>query len=125
MARPIKPVKRRVQRRVLTYDQADKGISFLTRVDITIEGNDGSSIPTPITPLYAARLVPFFRVPKRPADITLRQLTVCLTDGGTRTVYVPYTSINSDHNNMLREYLTLIPNENYESIRYKGEEFIK
>lgn len=121
MARPSKLTSRKKQRFVLTYDLGTENRSIETRIDVTLEGENGSTIPTPITSLYQARLVPFFSVPKRPDDITLRQLTVCLTDGGTRTVYMPYTPINNAHNDMIREYYQLIPNENYSGLRYRGE----
>ncbi len=124
MARPSVSRGIRRRRNVLTYDRALRGGSILTRVDLTIGNEQGTAAPTPITPLYALRLVPFFNVPKRPEDVTLRKLTICLVDGGTRTVFLPYTPIDADHNNMITEYAQLIPNELYESFRYQGENFI-
>ncbi len=122
MARPPKLVSRRKRRFVLTYDVGFEPRSIETRIDVTIEGDNGSTIPTPISPLYELRLVPFFSVPKRPDDLTLRQLTVCLSDGGTRTVFMPYTPIDNNHNEMIREYYQIIPSENYTGLRYRGEE---
>ncbi len=119
------PVSRGIKKRrhVLTYDKALQGESILTRVDVTLPSNNGQVVGTPITPLYGLRLVPSFNVPKRPIDITLRRLTICLTDGGTRTVYMPYTPLDVSHNAMIQEYLNLIPNDDYKSFRYRGEDF--
>lgn len=121
MANPSKLTSRKKERNVLDYNVSRGGALLQTRVDLTLEGEGGSVIPTPVTPLYAARLQPFFNVPSRPNELTLRRLVVCTTDNGTRTVYIPYTSSDPTHNDMIREYTAFIPDMQYEGLRYEGE----
>lgn len=120
MARPPRLAGRRKRRHVLRYDRSRDGRLLETRVDITLAEN---AIPTPISPLYQLRLVPSFQVPARPNDLTLRQLQICTTDNGTRTVFVPYLPSDLNHNLMLIEYLSIIPSPEYEGILYIGEAF--
>lgn len=121
MANPITPTSRKKQRNVLNYNVSRRGVLLQTRVDLTLEGDNASQVPTPVTQLYANRLQPFFPVPARPNELTLRRLIVCLVRGGIRTVYIPYTTSDPLHNEMIREYTAFIPNVNYEGLRYEGE----
>lgn len=124
MARQPELIGRKKRRMILRYDQGSSGQLLETRVDLTLENIETNVVPTPVSPLYQLRLVPFFSVPARPNDLELRRLTLCITEGGTRTAYIPYLPTDSNHNDMIREYLALLEDETFNGIQYKAEDFV-